>query len=76
MQHLKNLFLNSNVVEDETLADVIRRIGDWLEDEDHSFDDDYVKKQVQYIEKVAQENRKSGIKSKLDLRSTLPSYRN
>lgn len=68
MQELKKLFLNSNVVDDETIADVVRRIGDWLEDENNSIEDDYVKNQVQYIEKVAQENKKRGIKNKLDLK--------
>jgi hypothetical protein len=66
MEDIKQLFIESNYVDDETIADTVRRIGDWLEEDDSSLNDKYVQKQIEYIKQVAQMNKRNGIKSKLD----------
>lgn len=65
MQELEKVFLLSNFVDKETVVDVVRRIGDWLSDEDNSVDDNYIKSQIGYIEKIAKLNLKRGIVNKI-----------
>lgn len=65
MQELEKVFLLSNFVDKETVVDVVRRIGDWLSDEDNSVDDNYIKSQIGYIEKIAELNLKKGIVNKI-----------
>lgn len=65
MQELEKVFLLSNFVDKETVVDVVRRIGDWLSYEDNSVDDNYIKSQIGYIEKIAKLNLKRGIVNKI-----------
>ena len=65
MQELEKVFLLSNFVDKETVVDVVRRIGDWLSYEDNSVDDNYIKSQIRYIEKIAKLNLKRGIVNKI-----------
>ena len=69
MQELEKVFLLSNFVDKETVVDVVRRIGDWLSDEDNSVDDNYIKSQIGYIEKNAELNLKRGIVNKIQAES-------
>ena len=66
MEDIKQLFIESNFVDNETIANTVRRIGNWLEEDRNDLNDKYVQKQIEYIKQAAQMNKRNGIKNKPD----------
>lgn len=57
MYKLEDIFVNSRFIDNDTLVDVVHRIGDWLEVKENNLNDDYVQKQIKFLIDASKENK-------------------
>lgn len=57
MYKLEDIFVNSRFIDNDTLVDVVHRIGDWLEVKENNLNDDYVQKQIKFLIDDSKENK-------------------
>lgn len=58
-EFIKIIFTKSRYVDTKKLIDVIYRIGDYLQNNDADFSDDYVKNQIEYFLSNVDKNKKN-----------------